>query len=198
MNRWLHAFLAAPLIVLAGLLPLSGLTHAATSNIGLSSSDAASTVTAMDRLGVARTEHSANAALTADARRNVSIAGLATSLRAMRLTTWPTANAARLHAIPPAAGVSGTRRVPQLRAATSAIELALPASIVDQTYASQYAVSAGGGPFRVFHSSWTGFESDVAASFDFQPIATVYYQGSVFDTANEAAQSSASSFVVKK
>jgi hypothetical protein len=194
MNRWLLAAPAATLLALAGLLPPGGVTRAAPQG-GLASASALNTVSNVmkgaDRLRIARLQRSTGLALSAATHANLSPAALGRSLRATQFNMGSTA---RLPATFPSAGEGGTRRIPQARAATSAVDLALPANVVDQSYASQYAVSAGGGPFRVFHASWAGFESGVAASFDFQPIATVYYQGSVFDTASESASFASQSF----
>jgi hypothetical protein len=69
---------------------------------------------------------------------------------------------------------------------TSAADLALPADVTDKPYVTQGLVSAVDGPFSVFHSSTTGFMSGVAARFDFQPIMTLFYQGSIFTGAANA------------
>jgi hypothetical protein len=149
MNRWLLAAPGAPLLALAGLLPSGGVTRAAPQG-ELASASALSTVSSVvkgtDRLKTARLQRATGLALSAATHANLSPAALGRSLRATQFSMGSTA---RLPATFPSAGEGGTRRIPQARAATSAVDLALPANVVDQSYASQYAVSAGGGPFRL-------------------------------------------------
>lgn len=69
---------------------------------------------------------------------------------------------------------------------TSGLDLALPSSVLAAGNGTQGPVSSGVGPFKVLHSTWTGFSSGVAASFNFEPILDLFYQGSVFTDAASA------------
>jgi hypothetical protein len=68
----------------------------------------------------------------------------------------------------------------------SAADLALPSNVVTAGNGAQGTVAAGQGIFSVFHQSWAGYQSGVAADFNFQPIMFFHYQGSVFSDANSA------------
>ncbi|PZR97260.1 MAG: hypothetical protein DLM70_19750 [Chloroflexi bacterium] len=73
------------------------------------------------------------------------------------------------------------------RTNTSGSDLALPDSDVSG-YGSQGSVAAGQGPFSGYHQSYGGFQSGVAADLNFEPILTLYYQGTVFsDSASASA-----------
>jgi hypothetical protein len=69
----------------------------------------------------------------------------------------------------------------------SASDLALPSDLVSKSYASQGSFGSGQGPFSNYHHSWSGFQSGIAASFDFEPIMTLFYAGSVFSSSGSAS-----------
>lgn len=81
---------------------------------------------------------------------------------------------------------SRIRFIPESRLNVSASDLALPASLFTKPDYTQVAVTAGQGPFSNYHQSYNGFEEGVAATFSFLPIATVFYQGSIFSDAASA------------
>lgn len=65
-------------------------------------------------------------------------------------------------------------------------DLALPSDVIASGKGTQGAVGSGQGPFKALHTSWSGFSSGVAASFNFEPIMDLFYQGSVFTSAGSA------------
>lgn len=72
------------------------------------------------------------------------------------------------------------------RSHDSGPDLSLPGSLITSGNGTQGTVVSGQGPFKVFHSSWSGYVSGVAASFNFEPIFDLFYQGSVFTDAASA------------
>ncbi len=72
------------------------------------------------------------------------------------------------------------------RSNTSGSDLALPPDVLSAGNGTQGSVTSANAPFRVFHTNWTGFASGVGASFNFEPVMDLFYQGSVFTSAGSA------------
>jgi hypothetical protein len=72
------------------------------------------------------------------------------------------------------------------RSNATGTDLALPDSVVSAGNGTQGTVTSEDSPFKVFHSTWSGYLSGVAASFNFEPIMDLFYQGSVFTGASAA------------
>ncbi|MGH2443512.1 MAG: hypothetical protein ACRDFX_10155, partial [Chloroflexota bacterium] len=68
----------------------------------------------------------------------------------------------------------------------SASVLALPSDLITSGDA-QFSIASGEGPFKSYHQNYSGFVDGVAATFDFQPLANVYYTGSIFSDNHSAA-----------
>jgi len=78
------------------------------------------------------------------------------------------------------------RTAPHAPSAVSASDLALPSDLLSAGHGTQGPVGSGEGPFSSYHHGWSGFQAGVAAVFDFQPIMTLSYQGSIFSDAGSA------------
>jgi hypothetical protein len=86
------------------------------------------------------------------------------------------------------------RRAAHAPSAASASDLALPSDVISAGKGTQGPVGSGAGPFSSYHHSWSGFQAGVAAVFDFQPVMTLSYQGSIFSDAGSAGAYMTDSF----
>lgn len=158
------------LVPLVAILAIPAGTHATAS----ATPARPSPVSALASREMAQLTHSSTAQLTSALRR----------LRSVHLSTVPgvASMSRRAGELPPAVHAA----VGHISSNASATDLGIPSDVLASGNGTQALVGSGQGPFKVFHSSWNGYSSGIAASFNFEPIMDLFYQGSVFTSASFA------------